>query len=38
MKGVFEEYDGTLSLLNLLECINYEDQTALMLSIGIETF
>jgi hypothetical protein len=38
MQGVLEEYDGTFSLLNLLECINYEDQAALMLSIGIETF
>jgi len=38
MQGVLEEYDGTFSLLNLLECINYEDQAAYMLYIGAETF
>ena len=38
MQGVLEEYHGTFSLLNLLECINYEDQAAYMLYIGVETF
>lgn len=38
MQGVLEEYNGTFSLLNLLECIYYEDQAAYMLYIGVETF
>ena len=38
MQGVLEEYDGTFNLENLLECIQYEDQAAYMLYLGVEFF
>ena len=38
MQGVLEEYNGTFDLLALLECIDLEDQAALMLVLGVESF
>ena len=38
MQGVLEEYNGTFNLENLLECIQYEDQAAYLLYLGVEFF
>lgn len=38
MQGVLEEFGGKFDLYNLLLCIYDEDQAALMLDIGVQSF